>query len=112
MNLIARNPFDNGIVLERPYDDQSTVNELVMAARNAQLQWKEIDLSERRDRVLKAMEWFEKHSNEVAEDITRQMGKPIFFTLKTPYAPNRLTQCFAKRYVKLIDTTSCEHQRL
>lgn len=77
MNLIARNPFDNAIVFERPYEDQSSVNELVMAARNAQLQWKEIDLSERRDRVLKAMEWFEEHSNEVAEDITRQMGKPI-----------------------------------
>lgn len=77
MNLIARNPYDDSVVCERPYDTPSSLQETIEAARNAQLQWREVDVFQRRDCVIEALDWFESNQHDVATDITKQMGKPI-----------------------------------
>ena len=77
MTLQTRSPFDGTLVAELEYDDPSALDHKLEAAVRAQASWRLVPLAERVARVRVACQWFEDHAEEVARDVTRQMGKPL-----------------------------------
>ena len=77
MPLRARSPFDDSVVAELEHDDERTLDARLEAAVRAQAAWRRVPVAERLERVRAACGWFEEHAEEVALDVTRQMGKPL-----------------------------------
>ncbi len=75
--LVVRNPFDQSVACELPYDDDRSVAEKLRRARSAFDAWRRVPLDERIRTVRTAIEHFRTHAEGVARDLTRQMGKPI-----------------------------------
>jgi acyl-CoA reductase-like NAD-dependent aldehyde dehydrogenase len=77
MPLRVINPFDQQCVLELPYDDDAALERKLAAARAAFLAWRRVPLEERCQHVQEGIARFRAKSEEIARDVTRQMGKPI-----------------------------------
>ena len=77
MHLRVLSPFDDSLVVELPYDDHASALARLTAASEAQRAWREVDVAQRVARVRAAVEWFGASADEVALDVTRQMGKPL-----------------------------------
>src|ERR1700759_411363 len=73
-------PGDGRIFVERPLASDSQVALALARARSAQTSWRTVALRERVAMVEKFVAWFETHRDAVAEEITRQMGRPISYT--------------------------------
>src|SRR5690349_7511868 len=70
-------PVDNSVYVERPYATPQQVAATLKAAVAAQRGWKQVPIAERAKLVSKAVDIFLTHKDEMAEEITRQMGRPI-----------------------------------
>lgn len=77
MTLRARSPFDDSVVAELEHDDERTLDARLDRAVRAQAAWRLVPVAERVERVRAACAWFDEHAEEVALDVTRQMGKPL-----------------------------------
>src|SRR3954471_3529829 len=77
MQLEIVNPYDGGVVGEIPYDTPRALDEKLARAREAQRSWRETPLEKRMRAVGEACEYFRKNAEEIARDVTLQMGKPI-----------------------------------
>jgi len=55
----------------------SEVEQRISRARAAQAVWKRVPLAERVREVQHAAQYFEQHAEEIARDVSMQMGKPI-----------------------------------
>jgi acyl-CoA reductase-like NAD-dependent aldehyde dehydrogenase len=77
MQLRIVNPYDGALVREVAYDTRETLDAKLERARAAQRKWREIALEERIRQVKSAVEYFRKNADEIARDVTLQMGKPI-----------------------------------
>ena len=77
LHLRVLSPFDDSLVVELPYDDHASALARLTAASEAQRAWREVDVAQRVARVRAAVEWFGASADEVALDVTRQMGKPL-----------------------------------
>jgi len=77
MKLQSINPATEEIVGEFEISDKKTVSKAVKNAIKASKNWKKIDISEREDIIRKFSETLKKNKEEVAELITKEMGKPI-----------------------------------
>ena len=77
MTLQARSPFDDSVVAELDYDDAAGLNAKLEVAVQAQASWRQVPMEERVEKVRVACQWFQENADEVARDVTRQMGKPL-----------------------------------
>ncbi len=70
-------PIDNSVYVERPYASAGEISATLKRAAEAQKAWKHTPLAERAKILTKAVDIFLTHKDEYAEQITRQMGRPI-----------------------------------
>lgn len=75
------NPADNTEILGLyPLSNQQDVDSAVMAAHNAYKQWKLMPAPKRGNILRKAGDIFERRKEELAQIMTKEMGKPVFET--------------------------------
>lgn len=70
-------PVDGRVLVERPLADEREVNAVLAAARGAGGAWRRRPLAERVALVSRAVDAFVARGPAIAEEITRQMGRPI-----------------------------------
>ncbi|MBC8257006.1 MAG: aldehyde dehydrogenase family protein [Candidatus Marinimicrobia bacterium] len=71
------NPTTGEMIRELPYHTWDEAKSLLITVGNTQKQWKHTKISDRIQLVKVAMDYFRDNQQTIAEDITRQMGKPI-----------------------------------
>jgi acyl-CoA reductase-like NAD-dependent aldehyde dehydrogenase len=86
-NVIS--PIDDSVLLERDYTTPATIKITLSDARRAQLAWRNTPLSERKAIIDRAMDVFVANRASIAEEITRQMGRPIRYT---PFELDRMVE--------------------
>ena len=73
-------PIDGSIVAERELADDAHVEVILSAAAAARAEWRTTSLDER-IRLCEAMvQWLIDHVDEIASEISRQMGRPVRYT--------------------------------
>lgn len=77
MRLKVINPYDQKILVELPFDGEKSLEAKVAGARKAAERWRRHPLAERTRRVEQGLKYFRSHAEEIALDITLQMGKPL-----------------------------------
>ena len=77
MHLTVTNPFDGQTVCELPYDTQETIDTKLTQARQAFDVWRKMSLSQRITKIESSLAKFRSESDNIARDVTLQMGKPI-----------------------------------
>jgi acyl-CoA reductase-like NAD-dependent aldehyde dehydrogenase len=70
-------PIDGAVVAERNLATEGEVNSTLQLAVAAQVQWKAAAISERAKLCHKAIDYMVAKSDEIAREITLQMGRPI-----------------------------------
>ena len=77
MPLDVLNPFDQSVVCSLDYDEGAALEAKIAAAHSAAERWRQVPLDERIEQVRQGLERFRAHSERIAADVSRQMGKPI-----------------------------------
>lgn len=77
MELRVTNPFDASVVAEVPYDAADQIESKICRAAATQARWRDAPLEIRQARVRAALERFRKAGEQVARDVSLQMGKPL-----------------------------------
>ena len=70
-------PVDGSIYIERPTASPDEIERVLNAAETAQESWKNTPVSERMTLCNKAVDAFLAHREDIAEELTWQMGRPI-----------------------------------
>ncbi|WP_303977266.1 aldehyde dehydrogenase family protein [Dongia mobilis] len=70
-------PIDNSVYVERPYNSPAEIAAVLKDAAKAQVEWRRTSIAERARILNKAVDEFLKGKDKHAEEITRQMGRPI-----------------------------------
>jgi len=73
-------PVDGSIVAERNLAGQDEIKRALLSAVNAQKLWKNINLSEKASLCHKAIDCLLQKKQEIAKEITLQMGRPIKYS--------------------------------
>ena len=94
-------PVDNAVVAERNLATEDDVEATLNSAVSVQAQWKATDISERARLCHKAIDCLVSKSDEIAKEISLQMGRPI------KYAPGEV-RGLEERARYMIDIT--EHE--
>mmetsp|Transcript_1157 Transcript_1157/g.2310 ORF Transcript_1157/g.2310 Transcript_1157/m.2310 type:complete len:493 (+) Transcript_1157:58-1536(+) len=71
------NPFSGELFCSVEKMDQESVTSMVLRAKGAQEEWKRTSLQTRISVCNKATQYFDSHAEEIARDISGQMGKPL-----------------------------------
>ena len=77
-------PINNSVYVERPLATAAEIESAVVHAREAQRHWRSVSVAERAKVLMRFCEEFERHAQEIALELTWQMGRPI------RYAPNEV----------------------
>ena len=77
LNLVVTNPFNQQTVCELPFHTALEVEDAVDLASAAQARWARLPLAERCRQVRAGLDRFRTLADQVARDVTRQMGKPL-----------------------------------
>ncbi|MGK5094808.1 aldehyde dehydrogenase family protein [Deltaproteobacteria bacterium TL4] len=77
MTLRVMNPYNQELVFETPYDTNQQIQKKVDQACQTFQSWRHQSVAERKKEVEKCLAYFRTHRNEIAQDLTQQMGKPI-----------------------------------
>ncbi len=75
--LRTLSPVDGRVVAERPLADAQEVDATLARARRAQREWRRTPLAERAERCSRMVDAFVARRDEIAEQITWQMGRPL-----------------------------------
>lgn len=76
--IVDKSPADlKDVVIEVPYSSDQ-VDRAVASAKKAFLPWARLSLDERKNRLLRLKEVFEGHTDEMAQIIARDTGKPLW----------------------------------
>ncbi len=70
-------PIDGSIYVERPLATGAHIQQVVERARRAQAQWKRVPIAGRAAIVNRFVDAFVARKDKIAEEITRQMGRPL-----------------------------------
>jgi acyl-CoA reductase-like NAD-dependent aldehyde dehydrogenase len=70
-------PVDGRIYVERPLDTAAGIDRALDAAQRAQAAWAALPLAARCETLTKAVDAFVAKTNDIAAEITWQMGRPI-----------------------------------
>lgn len=76
-SLKCISPADGSIYVERPLAEAGEISAALTKARAAQAAWKATPLSERQAILSKAVDAFVARRDEIAEEISWQMGRPL-----------------------------------
>jgi acyl-CoA reductase-like NAD-dependent aldehyde dehydrogenase len=70
-------PIDGGLYLQRSLDSRDDITAALLKAENAQKTWKKMPLEDRQALLLKALGALMAQQDDIAMEITQQMGRPI-----------------------------------
>src|SRR6266566_5846958 len=70
-------PIDQSIYAERPLAHATDVEAALTAARAAQAAWRKTSIERRQQILMRAVDYFIEHTQEIAVELTWQMGRPI-----------------------------------
>jgi acyl-CoA reductase-like NAD-dependent aldehyde dehydrogenase len=84
-------PGDGRVYVERPLASEKEIEATVATARRAQREWRRVSVAERAAVIRRMVDAFEGEAETIAEEITRQMGRPISQT------PGEIRRGFAER---------------
>ena len=70
-------PIDGSLYVERPYTSAGEIAAALAAARTAAKAWRAVPVAERARLLSKAVDAFVGRKEAIAEEITRQIGRPI-----------------------------------
>ncbi len=84
-------PIDNSIVAERETITERDRAAVLDRAATAQREWRAVAVDARITICERAVSWFEAHADDVAAEITAQMGRPI------AHSPYEITRGFQER---------------
>jgi acyl-CoA reductase-like NAD-dependent aldehyde dehydrogenase len=70
-------PIDGSVYVERPLATDAQIGQALERARGAQAAWRRVSLADRAAIVTRFIEAFVAKKPSIAEEITRQMGRPI-----------------------------------
>lgn len=76
-NITIHSPSDNHVVAQRSLASDSSIRQSITHAQLAQAPWQQMPVKVRATYCLKAIEWFMDNQNEIALEISQQMGRPI-----------------------------------
>lgn len=71
------NPFTRERVFSQPSETFAAVKQRIDAGQKASRAWRKLAPAERSAQVLKALNYFREHREVIAEDIAREVGKPL-----------------------------------
>lgn len=77
MSLRVENPFSGELVGELSLDDPAQIEDHVRASVRAFESWRGTSLDERIAHVERGILYFREHREDIAREITQQMGKPL-----------------------------------
>ncbi len=77
MHLKLINPSNQKVLCELPLDQGKTLEKKIAGAHGAYEHWRPLSLEDRARRVEQGLKYFREHAEEIARDITLQMGKPL-----------------------------------
>ncbi len=75
--LRCLSPIDGLVYVERPLAEETEIAAALKKAQQAQPKWRAISVAERAKLCSKAVDAFVRNGPAIAEEITRQMGRPI-----------------------------------
>jgi acyl-CoA reductase-like NAD-dependent aldehyde dehydrogenase len=70
-------PIDGSLYVERPYNTPTEITAALAAARAAARAWRGVPVTERARLLSQAVDAFVGRKAEIAEEITRQIGRPL-----------------------------------
>jgi acyl-CoA reductase-like NAD-dependent aldehyde dehydrogenase len=73
-------PIDGSVFAERPLAGDGEIEAALILARKAQGAWRNTAIARRQALLTKAVDAFVAKGADIAEEITRQMGRPIAYT--------------------------------
>lgn len=71
------NPFNQKVVVELPWDNRASLKKKISNSAEAFEIWSRVPLVNRIAQVKKGLEYFKKNGDQIASEISQQMGKPI-----------------------------------
>ena len=77
MHLKVVNLFDQKVMADLPFDQGKMLEKRIAGAREAYEHWRLLSLKDRARLVERGLKYFREHAEEIARDITLQMGKPL-----------------------------------
>ena len=78
--LITISPIDGSVAVQRSYATPAEIQAALTRAKRAQRSWQSTPLATRAALVTNAVEALLAHKDAIAEELTRQMGRPIRHT--------------------------------
>ncbi len=84
-------PVDGSVYLERAHATKTQIETTLNAAKQAEEVWRNTTLDERIRMCQKALDYFVSNSEQIGEEISWQMGRPI------RYSPGEINNGFAER---------------
>jgi acyl-CoA reductase-like NAD-dependent aldehyde dehydrogenase len=84
-------PVDGSVYVERPLAADQDIEGALAKAAAAQSKWKPVPVAERAAIVRRMVEWCVARADQLGEELTRQMGRPIAYT------PNEIRRGFQER---------------
>ncbi|MEK7257126.1 MAG: aldehyde dehydrogenase family protein, partial [Bacteroidota bacterium] len=84
--LQSISPVNNAVFAERPWATYAEIESTLALAQKEQQAWKQTALAERQAACRRAVQYFLDHADEIADELTWQMGRPIRYT---PFEINR-----------------------
>jgi len=77
MTVSIYSPSDGSLIAERELASDEYVSDVLANAYDAQKHWQQVPISERAEYCHKAIAWFVEQQDEIAEEISQLMGRPI-----------------------------------
>ena len=77
MTVTTTNPFTGELIREWEQMDFAELTEASARARAGFVNWRQVPIAERVERVRAALDYFETNREAIAGDITAQMGRPL-----------------------------------
>lgn len=90
-------PVDGSVYAERPFASAGEIGQALARAEKAQRSWKGSTVSERAAVCRKAVGYFLEHADEIGEELSWQMGRPIRYT------PFEIRRGFQERALYMAD---------
>ncbi|WP_428268046.1 aldehyde dehydrogenase family protein [Haliangium sp.] len=82
LKLSLKSPYDRRVVAEVEPDAAASIDLKLQRARAAFQAWREVDFDHRIAQVTRAVDVFQRDRDEIAREISLQMGKPITEALR------------------------------
>ncbi len=73
-------PIDGKVFVERKLATNDDLNRALAVSLKAQKHWRSLPLEKRQEYISKMVEAFTQKKQEIAEELTRQMGRPLRYT--------------------------------